>query len=87
MCSKCEQLKYNNQLKKVLDEKTKQHTNYKFYSSLQLVEKLGEKNNIINKAKLEHLNLKRKAIFLNNKQTDNSRLLNLIGNNYNYTIN
>ena len=55
MCSKCEQLKYNNQLKKVLDEKTKQHTNYKFYSSLQLVEKLGEKNNIINKTKLEHM--------------------------------
>ena len=79
MCSECHQLKYKTQLQKLLDERNKQHTNYKFYSSVQLVEKLGEKNDQINKSKLENLNLQRKAIFPKNKQTDHTRLLNLIG--------
>ena len=78
----CANLQYNQELKVVIDRSkaaSKPHTNYSFLNLKQLeniVKKYADKLNDVN---LEALNDKRKIFRLENKQSDYSRLLNLIG--------
>ena len=60
VCNKCEQLKYNNDIKQIIKRSNEyeEHTNYKYLSSNQFVEKLKRKNEQIKKKFMKSLNVK-----------------------------
>ena len=80
---KCENLKYNQDLKKILDTgvSSKKFLNFKFMSINQKNNELREKNEKINDGKLEYLNLKRDNLRLVNRQSDCKRFICLLAQN------
>ena len=83
VCNKCEQLKYNNDIKQIIKRSNEyeEHTNYKYLSSNQFVEKLKRKNEQINEYKLTNLNQRAQLINLKNSKNDYERLVTLLSQN------
>jgi hypothetical protein len=79
----CEYLQTNTYLQRIIKREitAKAHTNYRYLAYDQLVEKLEEKNFLLEQSRLTNCNLKRNNITLTNYNNDISKLVSLIATN------